>query len=407
MSIYGTIHNGTTGLITYSKGLGVISNNVSNMNSPGFKRNDLMFKDLFYNYQLSGNADQGLNSFKQGNGVGDSGTTTSFAQGDLQQTGNDLDVAIDGNGFFVLREGSDTQYSRVGQFRIDEDGYVVSSSNGYRVAGLNDSGALQDINLSAYNTSPAVATSQVTFFNNLSTGSTEHTLNDVTVIDSLGNEHTLTLTFANNSSTTPRSWLIEVQDADDTVIATGLEIRFQGNGSPEDGFNSVNFTFSPDDAEPSDIELFFGEVGSFTGTTSFAAGSTSDMAVESTDGREFGKQSSATFSADGSIEISFTNGETVNAGRLALAWINDLQSMKQLGNGLFEIDDPNRMTIGAANEGALGEIVGGSIEISNVELSQEFTDLVIVQRGFQVSSQVVNIANEMLQQLLDSTGGRG
>lgn len=407
MSILGTINNGTTGLITYSKGLGVISNNVSNMNSPGYKRNDLIFKDLFYNFQSSGNADQGLNSYKQGNGVGDSGTTTSFSQGDLQQTDNDLDVAIDGKGFFILRDNGDIQYSRVGQFQIDGDGYLVSPSNGSRVAGLSSSGALQDINVSPFNSSPAIATTKVSFFNNLSTGSTEHIINDVIVIDSLGNEQSLTLKFTNNSTTTPRSWLLEVQDEESNVIATDLEIRFQGNGSPETGFNSVSFAFAPDGADSTDIELYFGVPGSFTEATSFSAGSTSDISVESTDGREYGRQSAATFTTDGYVEIAFTNGETVKAGHLALAWVNDLQSMNQLGSGLFETDDPSRMIISAAGDGVMGEVVGGSIEISNVELSQEFTDLVIVQRGFQVSSQVVNIANEMLQQLLDSTGGRG
>jgi flagellar hook protein FlgE len=406
MSLFGTVNKGTTGLVTFSKGLDVISNNVANMNTPGFKKNDLLFRDLFYQYKTTSNSGPGVSSRRDGSGVTDGGTTTNFSQGDIQQSGNQTDVAINGNGFFILRSDEGTFYSRVGQFAIDEEGFLVSKTNEARVAGIDSSGQLVDINIASLRVSPAQATTTVTFTNNLSPGSTEHVINNVEVFDALGNAHVLTLTLTNNSSVTPRSWLAEITNEDGDIIGSGYEIRFQGNGSPEVGYNSFSFIFSPPDADPMEILFFFGEPGTFTGATSFSAGANSDLAVDSQDGFGFGSQTGLSFNEDGILEIEYSNGETSEGGRLALAWLNDTQYMKQIGNGLFLCDNSDQLQIGAANEGMMGEIAGESLEISNVELSQEFTYLVIVQRGFQVSSQVVSIANEMIQQLLDSTESR-
>jgi flagellar hook protein FlgE len=407
MSFLGTIFSGTTGLLTFSRGLDVISNNVANLNTPGFKRSDLLFRELFYQFQLTGDSDQEAATYKNGNGVTAGGTTTIFEQGDIQQTGNTLDAAVNGNGFFILRNESGTTYSRVGQFAIDDEGFlVVAGDESTRVAGIGENGELVDINITALRSNPARATTEITFRDNLSSGSTEHVIDDVEVFDSLGERHLLTITLTNNSSETPRSWLIEVENEDGDVLATDLEIRFQGNGSPEEEFNSVSFLFEPEDADAGDISLFFGEPGEFTGATSFSAGANSDLAVDSQDGFTFGSLTQLGFSRDGTLEIEYSNGETAEAGQLMLAWLSDIQSMRQVGNGRFVIDDPERLEVGAAAATVMGDIVSGSIEISNIELSQEFTDLVIVQRGFQVSSQVVSIANEMMQQLLDTVSPR-
>lgn len=406
MTMLGTIYSGTTGLVTYSRGLDVISNNAANLNTAGFKRSDLLFRDLFYEYSSFAESEQNFQLRKDGNGVGNGGTLTSFSQGDIQQTGNDTDVAIDGNGFFILRDEGQVLYTRVGQFEIDEDNFLVSAINGARVASVDDAGNLQDINITDLRSNPATPTAEVDFVNNLSTGSTEHVIEDIEIIDALGDTHLLTLTLRNNSSETPRSWLAEITDEEDNTIASDLEIRFQGDGSPEEEFNAVTFTFSPEEIDPQDIRFFFGEPGTFTNATSFSAGSSSDLAVGSQDGIAFGAQTNLTFNQDGVLEVEYSNGENAEGERLALAWVNDLQSLRQLGNGLFRYDNFDDIEISAANEGVMGEIVASSVEISNVELSQEFTDLVIVQRGFQVSSQVVSVVNEMMEQLIQASDSR-
>ena len=398
---FGTIFSGATGLLTFSKGLDVISNNVANLNTVGYKRNDLLFRDLFYRLQVGGQNSEQPGLSRIGNGVTDGGTVTSFTQGEIQDTGNQTDVAIDGNGFFILRQNGNTFYTRAGQFTFDDDGYLVSNALNGRVAGIDASGNLVDINISGLRTNPAQATASVSFFNNLSTGSTTHTINDLEIIDSLGGQHTFTVTFTNNNAVTPRSWLVDVEDETATVITTGEEIRFQANGSPEVGFNEFSFTYQPTGASATDMTFSFGDPGSFAGTTSFSSGTISNLAVEDQDGIGLGSLVDIAIDREGVLILNYSNGNEAQAGQLGLAWFDALQSLQQIGNGLFLVDDDQQPILSAAAAGVMGEIVGGGVEISNVELSQEFTDLIIVQRGFQASSQVVSVANEMLQQLLD------
>jgi flagellar hook protein FlgE len=403
MSIYGTIYKSTSGLLTYSKGLDVVSNNVANLNTPGFKRSDLVFKDLFYEYK---DKSSNYNSGASGNGVSDNGTITSFAQGDLQQTDNDTDVAIDGNGFFVLRDGDSTFYSRVGQFQIDDNDYLVSSTNGANVVAINSSGDLIDINLDKFRVNPPKSTSRVSFNDNLSTGSTEHTVADINIFDSLGEQHALELTLTNNSSVLAGSWLATVKDENNVDLAVDQEIRFNTNGTPTSGFNSFEFSIDFDSAETSNIVFDFGEADSFSGATSFSSGSTSELKFDAQNGFGVGSQTNLAFDSDGFLNISYSNGEFAQVAQLAMAWASDLKSFEQTGSGLFSYTGSNNVEVGRANDGVMGAIVGGSIEISNVDLSQEFTDLVIVQRGFQVSSQVLSVANEMLEKLLDTASSR-
>lgn len=398
--MFTSIYSGMSGLIAFSKGLDVISNNVTNLNTPGFKGSDLIFRDIFYRYSTLGGNGGDSAADQMGSGVLGGGTSLRYAQGDLQATGNTLDAAIDGNGMFILRSDTGLQYTRAGQFEIDSDGNLVDRVTGARVGGLSG-GGVTDINISGLRIDPAVATSRVSFHNNLSTGSANHTVNGVNVIDSTGAQHALVLTFTNNNSTTPGSWLIDVTDENGASVASDLEIRFQGNGSPQTDFNHVTFTFQPAGAEAQEIDLNFGDPGAFTGATSFSAGTTSDLAVASQDGHAAGSLVDVSFDTDGTLKLNYSNGETGIGGRLALAWFDDLQSLHQVADGRFEAPSGANVLIGGPTEDLMGRIVGGNIEVSNVDLTREFTDLIIMQRGYQASSQVISASNEMLQQLLD------
>jgi flagellar hook protein FlgE len=390
-----------SGLITYSKGLDVISNNVANLNTPGFKGSDLKYRDLFYNFQWVATQGAQLASEQDSGGVGTQGTSIRFRPGDLQETGNDTDAAIEGNGFFVLRGQDGTVYTRAGQFQFDDDGVLVSSVGEERVAGLNDKGELIDITLDGLRTMAPEATSEVIFIDNLSRGSNRHVIDDLEIIDGNGETHTLTVTFTNNQAETPRSWLIEVEEEDGNVVTAGQEIRFQGNGSPAEDFNRISFTFTPEDGDAFEVSFFFGEPNSFTKATSFSGTASSSLSVESQDGFEAGALLSVGFTRDGRLDLEYSNGENQQGVRLALAWFQDLQALQQLEGARFISHGGQEVEIGSAAEGVFGEIVEETLEISNVELTAEFTDLIIVQRGFQASSQVITVANEMLQQLLD------
>lgn len=405
-NVLGSVYTGMSGMMTYSKGLDVISNNVANLNTAGFKGSDLVYRDLFYKYQLLATQGEHFNNDVDGSGVGNAGTLTRFEQGDTQETSNDTDAAVQGNGFFVVQGKEGTYYTRAGQFQFDDEGTLVTADTAERVAGLDDGGGLVDISLTGLRTSAARPTGQVSFAGNLSIGSSSHEVSDVKVIDRVGGEQTLKLTFTNTDSTTPRSWSIDVQDADGNSVAAGLQIGFQVNGSPEDGANQVTFSYAPDGGESFDITLFFGAPGSFTGATSFSGGSTSTLAVQTQDGVGAGSLLGTTFLSNGTLELSYSNGEIQSGPRLAMAWFEDLQNLQQIGGGRFVPRLDQRLNLGHAGEGVFGAIKGGAIEISNIDLSQEFTDLIIVQRGFQASSQVVTVANEMMQHLLDMGRGR-
>ncbi|EGG95008.1 Flagellar hook protein FlgE [gamma proteobacterium IMCC1989] len=397
---FSTIYTASTGMLTFSKGLSTVSNNVANLNTPGFKRSDLLFRDLFYQFQQSGEMDGQTSAQQNGAGVTDAGTITSFAAGDIQQTGNSTDVAISGNGFFILREPDQQMYTRAGQFEFDSDGFLSSTSLGSRVAGIDASNNLVDININQFNASPAVATSEIVFSGILSTNDTTHQVTDVNLIDTSGSTESYSLTFTDNTAVTSGSWLIDVNNQAGTLIADDLEIRFSGDSTPQAGFNEVNFVHNTNT-----VTLKFGDAGSITGATSLSSGAASTLAVDSQDGLALGSFLDVNIGADGVLEASYSNGETADVGQLALAWFSDLQSMRQIGNGIFLVSNEQQPIIGKGSSDIFGDLVGGSIEISNVELTQEFTDLIIIQRGFQASSQIMSASNEMIQELLSV--GRG
>ena len=402
--MFGSIYTGMSGLAAFSAGLDVISNNVANLNTPGYKGSDLLFQDLFYGFQMSNEFNNNFNSMQIGNGVQANTTTIIYSQGDIRDTGEDTDVAIDGQGFFLLQDGDTQYFTRSGQFVFNQEGYLVARGTDFRVMAFDESGNETNVSLTGLRTSAPTATSKISFTNNLSTGTTRHKLDNVVVIDQAGNEHQLTLTFVNNSAETPRSWLIEIEDESGEKIGETGEIRFQGNGSPEEEFNTFTFSFTPEGADPLEIELDFGSPGSFTGVTSFSGGTNSDMAVAERDGAGAGSIASVEFDREGQFIIKYSNGEEYKGAKLALATFPDLQALQQMGNSLYTTTKDNQAQLSTATKDGLGEITGKSIELSNVELTQQFTDLIIVQRGYQASSQVLTVSNEMMQQLMEAIG---
>lgn len=406
--MFTSLYTSLTGLLGFSKGLNVISNNVANLNTPGFKSSQLSFEDLFYQYRNFGDGSDGHSQATQmGAGVNTGTTSIRFAAGDLRNTGGDTDVAISGNGFFVLHDAdNNTIYSRDGQFQFNGDGVLVQNGTNYHVQALGGGGTLQDVNIGAYRISAPKATAQIKFSDNLSTGDTSHQVTGITVYDANGISHTWTATFTNNTSTTAGSWLVEVKDENGAVIANG-EIRFQGNGSPQIGYNTITFNYSPTGAATTPVTLDFGTPGGFSGATSFSGGTTSTIKVASQDGYAAGSLTKATFDTNGNVTLTYSNGQTAQHQRLALAWFDDLQDLQQSGNNGFS--NPTNLPVHLAYAGTdvMGTLQPGNIELSNVQLTQEFTDMIIVQRGYQGASQVISVTNEMIQQLFDMRSKQG
>lgn len=403
-----SIYIGLSGLTGFSEGLRNISNNVANVNTPGFKGTELRFEDLFYRLQSGGGNGSGDAGLLLGSGMKTGGGTIAFRQGDIKSTGNDLDAAIDGNGFFILNRDGRLSFTRDGQFSLDAEGFLVSRGGDARVQGLS-AGSLQDINVNGFLVSPARATTKLKLSGNLSVNDSDgkHVVSNVSVFDPSGGNNTLKITFTNNNAVTARSWLIRIEDAAGNLVDDTGEVRFNGDGSPQAGFESHSFTFTPPGGQAATITLDFGTAGGFGGATNFSAGTDSTLVLASQDGFAAGALTKATFDADGRLALTYSNGQRATQGQLALAWFDFLQGLRPAGGSTFENDTGLAMRIGAARTSLFGAVKAGSIESANVDLGQQFTDLIVIQRGYQASSQIVTAANEMIQQLLDMQGSRG
>ncbi|MCJ0764536.1 flagellar hook protein FlgE [Variovorax terrae] len=382
-----SIYVGMTGLLGYSKGLRVIANNTANINTPGFKGSSLQFSDLFYS-----NSGQGGGAGQVGYGLNANGTTLSFRQGELRQTGNDLDMAVDGTGLFILEnEKGDVTYTRAGQFQFNTEGMLINKIDHSFVMGRDASGNLVRISLAGLQTNAGSATTTVKFSGNLSSTMAEQTVGGVKVVDALGGEHMLSVKLTDTSATTAGSWQVDLMDGTN-VVGTG-EIIFQ-DGRPQSTAAKVQVIYTPAGLSAVPLTLDFS-----TEVTSYPSANLSTLAMASQNGFGPGGLTKATFDAAGALSLTYSNGQVIKSTRLALARFDSLEAVESVGDNQFGSKDVRAWHIGAAGMGGFGNVRSGMVEISNVDLSQEFSDLVVMQRGYQASSQVISTANDMLQEL--------
>lgn len=388
----GSIFIALSGLRGFESGLRLIANNTSNLNTPGFKGSRLMFADSYY--ARGGNQSPGGSQI--GYGLGTLGTRLDLQQGQLQTTGNSLDVAVDGEGMFILRNDvGDLHYTRDGQFAFDNDGKLVSLTTGEQVMGLDANGGLAPIELGGMRTNPAAPTANIVMRGNLSSTVTTRTVSGVTVIDRVGSSHSLSVRF-DAVTGSPGTWTVTVLDGTATV-ATGQVVFV--NGQPTAATSRMSFRYSVSGQADLDVNLDLS-----TNVTSFDSGSTSTLAMSSQDGHAQGDLTSATFDKNGVLQLGYSNGQTAQGASLALARYASAESVRQVGSNEFVSADGRPWEVGRAMTGSFGSVKAGVIEGSNVDLSQQFTELVIMQRGYQASSQVVSTANEMMNELFNMRG---
>lgn len=390
-----SIYIGMSGLTAYSKGLQTISNNVANLNTAGFKTSTPRFADLYYGQQFAQGAPGSGNTMQFGSGVEYGYSSLNFAQGDLRASNGQLDLAIQGNGFIALLDGSTTRYARTGQFAIGEDGFIEDKATGLKLAALTSSGSLSPISLAGKQINPPQATTVIQFSDNLSAGSTDFSIPNVDVYDANGGEHAVTIAFAPDSSIVPGRWQVTVTDENNLPVQQGT-LQFNG-GIPEPGQDKIDFTLNPAEAPPLNVTLDFS-----TGVTGFSAGSFSSLQVSNKDGYATGTLSS--MNVDGQLVLRYSNGQTDTPGTIALASFPDPQQLLQMGNGLFDASQASPPQYRSSNGAGVGQLLAGASEASNVDLSTEFGELILIQRGFQASSQVVSAANEMIMELFQMRG---
>jgi flagellar hook protein FlgE len=391
-----TLMIGTSGLMANAKGLRVIGNNLANVNTPGYKGATQQFGSLFE--QQGGQAAPGSadnSNTGLGYGVATLGSKINFVAGTDQATGNPLDVALNGNGFYTVKRDNDLLYTRAGDFQFNAAGLLVNSA-GDHVQGLDADHKLTDISLASLGNSLPKATSVVAISGNLtSTVSTiDPVLNSVTVIDASGQNHVLGLSFHADGAGV---YTVTVKDATNAVLGTG-QLKFV-NGQPAADANTVSFALTPAGGVPMTVKLDFA-----TNVTNLLAATS--LNVISQDGYQAGVRNGQTIGADGSITVRYSNGKTAVGGRIALASFTNNTDLDQVSGSNFTLKPNADVQYGFAQTSTFGSLVSGHREGSNVDLAEEFSNLIVMQRGYQAASHVISTANDMIQELFDMKGRR-
>lgn len=387
--MFGSIYIGMSGLTAYARGLQQVSNNVSNLNSQGFKSSTVTFRDLF---GPSGQGREFGTENGAGHGVMNGRTLLDLKQGELRQTDRDLDLAVDGDGFLMLMRGDEVAYTRTGSFEVDDDGYIILSGSDYQLAVRGDDSQPQSVTIGASRTSAPRATTKIELADNLSSSATTYSVGNIKVVDPNGGEHVWTLKFTRDE-TVPSQWTLAVTDDKSAEIGTQT-FRFIG-GSIDPTTASLTFT---DPASSASVAIDLSKV------TSYSAGSISTIRAASVDGYAAGTLVSVAVNEDGQLELAYSNEQKAQLGAVELATFDDPQALVQKSGGLFLDPSGARRTLLTSEDPRAGTVLSRRIEASNVDLSREFGDLILIQRGFQASSQIVSVTNDMIQQLFGIRG---
>ena len=386
-------YTGLSGMVSFQKNLDTVSNNIANMNTPGYRGSESFYKSLSF-----GNGENGGQSY----GTQISGLGYRFAAGDIRQTGNATDLAIAGNGFFTLMQDGELFFTRAGQFSFNENGVLVDKTSGASVAAFDEQGKLVELDISQQRVLQPEATSKIDFTGNLSSDQASHNIAGVKVFNSLGEEIEVTVSFTKHD-TQAGGWNVTITDADNKELGKG-EIRFSADGAPTDGFSKLSFSVSDSRGGSNSIELNFGS--GFGMATSVSTGTTSTIRADVKDGSAISELQRLSFDSTGTLVLNYSNGEERKHNTLALSDFSNKEALTLVEGSLFKAQSDDGRTTAKAGEAGIGSVAAESLELSNVDLSKEFADMIIIQRGYQASSRMLNVANQMLEQLYESTRGR-
>lgn len=404
------LFSGVSGLRAFQTWLEVISNNVANVNTPGFKSSRAEFADVLAQLLRAGtDPDSGGISEPSQLGLGTRivGMTTNFSQGSLLTTGRLGDVAIQGDGFFIVRSGEQAMYSRAGAFRFDANGNL-SDPSGSLVQGwtpdangvIQPGGATGNLNVDPNTTIPAVATTEITLGGRLPAGATDGTIvsAQTTVYDSLGNPHQLEIRWTKTS--TANQWTQGLYDATNTQIGANTTLGFdQATGELTTPTTAPTYNFAPTGAAAQTITTEFGTPGVGNPLSQFGGASTA--AVIERNGSVAGSLRALAIGDSGDLIATFSNGEIRVVGRIATATFANPGGLERVGDNHWRATPGSGVPItGSPGTAGRGTLAPGSLEGSNVDLSQEFTNLIIAQRGFQANTRVVSTSDEMLAELI-------
>lgn len=390
-----------TGMQASMSDMEVTSNNIANAGTYGFKKSYVTFADLYPVGSGAGN--------QIGLGVAISSIGQNFASGGFQYTGNSMDISIKRDGFFVMRDSTsgETTYTRNGQFAIDENGYITSTDGVTRVQGfpatngvISPGAAPTDLQVD-YSPIPAVATTSISTKVNLNSTSnaisatfdpldtsTYNYKSETTVYDSLGNSTALSLYYIKTAANT---WTVQAQIGGATIGTGSLAFDTSGQLTSSTGLNALSFSPTTGAASPQTFAV------DMTGSTQFGSGNSVNL--NQPNGYPAGTVSSYSIDQDGLLTVSYSNGQKIPSGQIAIATFQAPQGLAQAGKMSWTATTSS----GPANinqTSSSGNFNPQQLELSNVDLTQELINLIGSQHNFQANAQVEQTYNEIMQTVI-------
>ena len=401
-------------LSAHATAVDVVGNNLANINTPGFKANVVAFYDL-----VTQSLGAGLGETQVGFGVARPNTIRQFTQGAIKSSSGDLDVAIQGDGFLVVRDQSGAvQYTRGGNLQVDKLGNLLTST-GQRVLGWTESGGklstnapVSEITIPVGSLRSPVPTSTFSFDINLNAAATagppapDTFQSSIEIFDSLGASHVATVKFTKNATANMWDYSISIPDKDVTTPVAPVtgSIKFDSSGKMIDPplagpFPSINITGLVNGAAPQTVtwEVFNGVTPRLTQFTQPSA-----VAANQQNGAATAQLVRVGIGNGGVVLAQYSNGVQTPVGQLGMASIRNPESLIAVGNNSFQLSARSALpAIGVPGTGGRGNIQGGAIENSTVDIAREFTNLIILQRGYQANARVITTVDEMSQETIN------
>ena len=399
-----------TGLNAANQDLSVTANNLANVGTVGFKGSRAEFGDLFSATQT------GVSSTAVGNGASIQEVAQQFSQGDIETTGNNLDLAISGNGFFTTSNNGALQYTRNGEFQVNSTGNVVTA-NGARLqvypplpnGGFN-TGGLADLSLNTADSAPN-ATTTASLTANLPANATPppdatfsptdsnsyNNTTSLTVYDSLGAAHTASLYFI-KSGAAANTWNTQLY-VDNNPVGGQVEMDYNSSGAltganPPGG--TVTFPAYTPATGAADLNMTF----NFNNVTQY--GNNFGVTAISQDGYTTGLLTGISIDNTGVVEAQYTNGRSIQLGQVAIANFANPQGLAQQGDASWAATNASGEPVkGVAGGSGFGTISSGSLEESNVDTTSSLVDMITAQRAFQANAQVITTANQLSQTVIN------
>jgi flagellar hook protein FlgE len=400
-------------LSAHATAVDVVGNNLANLNTPGFKSSAVVFQDL-----VTQSLGSGFGETQVGFGVGRPITIRQFSQGAIQSTSGELDAAIQGDGLLIVKDHNGASlYTRGGNLQLDKSGNLMTAS-GERVQGwievegvLNTNGAIGDIVVPIGSVKEPITTENFSFDMNLNAAATggpppDTFSSSIEVFDSLGASHIVTVKFT--KSTSPNEWAysLSLPDADTGSPLTPVTgtLTFDANGkltSPaaSDTMPIIDITGLANGASDFSVtwELFNGPTARLTQFAQPTA-----ISANSQDGAPAAQLIRVGLGEGGKLVAQYSSGQQTVVGQVAMASIRNPESLIAVGNNNFQLSARSSLpAIGVAGTGGRGTIVGGAVEFSTVDIAKEFTQLIVLQRGYQANAKVVTTADELSQETIN------